>query len=719
MTSLQERLVYGETTTEVLASWPLLDSNRASQEDKEGMTHMKSLPRPSRTAKTSIPWALSLGFSFCLSLAAPAAHAAPTWLPLGPSGGSVDEIHVSPSSPDTLFALVQGDLFRSNDGGVRWAPTSTASDNGLRSLAVSPANPERLLAVRSSDRRVVTSRNGGRSFRPSDAGLGSIEVVSLAFDPRIPRRVYAATLFGLFRSENTGSSWRRIGTPSLPSQVSLARVVASPHDSNLLFALEQLSSPPRGGELGTLWRSTDGGRTWDAQEMSQGAAIGTNLDLPEFDPRDPHRLYLIAGSLRESTDRGATWHVIDGTRSYFSLAISAADGNFYVRLRRSGQSGFDLGVSRDRGRSFSTFSAPTPAVSTLAVSINRASVLWLGTDRGVYRSQGAAASWRASSAGIHRWVASSITAANDGGLYLGVYGEGVFHRDRDGDRWLRRSFGLGLDPQDRSALPQVTADPDDPNFAWALTRDGLFETEDRGAHWQAVETDGLTVNDAQSRFFVDPNDGARIAISPIDLDPNDVLPSILLLSENRGITWRRIEIPGSFFESLAWEVGDRQTLYAVTSAGLQRSRDGGQTWQSLESHLPNFGALSPLSSQVWSDPQRANALVVSLNNYGLYRSLDGGETFEALTTGPTGRHPTFFKVAFDPHRRDTFHTVGFVSELSLRPTLWRWSEEGGLEPTSTASDPNIDALAVDPTTVDRLYVGTREGAWRIDLDGNR
>ncbi len=86
--------------------------------------------------------------SLCLAVSpwvAPPAQAAPTWQPLGPSGGSIDEIQASPSAPDTLFALAQGDLFRSNDGGVRW---SAVGGEGLNSLAISPANPERLLAVR-------------------------------------------------------------------------------------------------------------------------------------------------------------------------------------------------------------------------------------------------------------------------------------------------------------------------------------------------------------------------------------------------------------------------------------------------------------------------------------------------------------------------------------------------------------------------------------------
>jgi hypothetical protein len=151
---------------------------------------------------------------------------------------------VDPVAPRTVYAALAGTgVFVSRDGGGRWrrfAPGLTeprveslalagrtlyaataagvyASDGGawrpaglreqwLEAVEVDRKRPLTIYAG-SLKGGVFTSRDGGRSWRRSNRGLGNLYVRTLLADPRRAGRIYAGTYGGVFASSNSGRTW--------------------------------------------------------------------------------------------------------------------------------------------------------------------------------------------------------------------------------------------------------------------------------------------------------------------------------------------------------------------------------------------------------------------------------------------------------------------------------------------------------------------------------
>lgn len=73
------------------------------------------------------------------------------------------------------------------------------------------------------------------------------EVLDVAYDPTQPKRVYASTAQGLFRSSDGGESWEQ-------AAAGLTAVALAVDGTGMLFAADR---------AGTLLRSADQGRSWE------------------------------------------------------------------------------------------------------------------------------------------------------------------------------------------------------------------------------------------------------------------------------------------------------------------------------------------------------------------------------------------------------------------------------------------------------------------------
>lgn len=128
-------------------------------------------------------------------------------------GRSLSEIVVHPANPDKAWAAtVGGGIFRTEDGGSTWEPSS----EGLRAmmvmaLALDPSNPDVLYAGTLTD-GVFKSEDGGTTWRQSSYGMNPNEqITAIAVDPMRSPVVYAGSRSsGVFLSEDAGVSWHLI-----------------------------------------------------------------------------------------------------------------------------------------------------------------------------------------------------------------------------------------------------------------------------------------------------------------------------------------------------------------------------------------------------------------------------------------------------------------------------------------------------------------------------
>jgi photosystem II stability/assembly factor-like uncharacterized protein len=250
------------------------------------------------------------------------------------------------NEPDTWYAGTspQG-LFRSEDGGVTWAPFSCINDDPqyrawmgtvqdgtpdgpkLHSIMVDPRDPAHLYIAMSGG-GVHESVDGGQTFRPLVKGLEVVEGFDAGdvtfHDPHCvrmcpgnPDRLYQQNHCGIYRLDRPGDGWTRIGR-SMPEHVGDIGfpMVVHPRDADTawVFPMDGTTVWPRTSPDGTpaVYGTRDGGASW--RRLGSGlpgeqAWWTVKRQAMAADALDPVGLYFgtTSGELWMSADEGEHW----------------------------------------------------------------------------------------------------------------------------------------------------------------------------------------------------------------------------------------------------------------------------------------------------------------------------------------------------------------------------------------------------------------------------
>jgi photosystem II stability/assembly factor-like uncharacterized protein len=278
--------------------------------------------------------------------------------PGGPPARSVDHsFWLTPghaSERDTWYAGTspQG-LFRSEDGGVSWAPLPAVNDSPqfrewmgseqdgtpdgpkLHSVIVDPRDAQHLYFAMSSG-GVHESRDGGRSWSTLIAGMevvGGLDATTVTYHdphcvrlcPSRPDRLYQQNHCGIYRLDRSGGPggnrsadvWQRIGL-KMPKRVGDIGfpIVVHPRDADTawVFPMDGTDVWPRTSPDGrpAAYVTRNAGRTW--QRLDQGlpeaqAWWTVKRQAMTVDARPTPALYLgnTGGELWIGHDEGARW----------------------------------------------------------------------------------------------------------------------------------------------------------------------------------------------------------------------------------------------------------------------------------------------------------------------------------------------------------------------------------------------------------------------------
>jgi photosystem II stability/assembly factor-like uncharacterized protein len=266
-----------------------------------------------------------------------------------------------PAAAQAHDASSWGGVFRSTDGGVSWFQANQGRlIGGALAIAVDPLDRHHLLV--GTDEGLLATQNGGLDWQSDLRTAGSGPVLAVAVDHR--RRELAATAAGLFRSDD-GAAWQAL---PMPAAASPARGLVAGEQDGRVYLL---------GWRG-LFRSDDWGDQWTPIQSGTVTSLvvsGTTV------------LCLMDGQLQASTSGGDSW-------------IGRADGPFQV-LAADGAVIWAAGSDRvfrstDGGDSWAPFGRPLPDADTevrgIFQSADQGRVV-LSTDRGVYVSADAGATW--------------------------------------------------------------------------------------------------------------------------------------------------------------------------------------------------------------------------------------------------------------------------------------------------------------------------------------
>jgi photosystem II stability/assembly factor-like uncharacterized protein len=280
-------------------------------------------------------------------------------------------------APGRIVAAVLGRGPMIGDGSAaRWLRGDRGIERDLHDLLADPADPDRLWA--SAWNGVFRSEDGGRSWTWSGEGLAGdpwfphwSTIASLALDPSMPGGLWAAGWHGFFHSANGGRTWARVTSLA---EVAFEAVAVDPNDPRKVW----VTSQGGGGSFPTVFRSVDGGATWQETQFAayllDGLAVSSagTVFVSTFGP------------LYRSTDGGITWQE------------TSARGVVSV--------------------------VPDPV---------HPGTIWAGGISGLYRSRDDGQTWEAVTTGPGTSVIRDLAVDSSGGLLVATMGHGLLRFQGD------------------------------------------------------------------------------------------------------------------------------------------------------------------------------------------------------------------------------------------------------------------------------------------------
>ena len=309
---------------------------------------------------------------------------------------------------------------------------------------------------------------------------------------------------------------------------------------------------------------------------------------------------------------------------------------------------------------------------------------YLGTTTGVYRLRDDAleplglASERVWA--IHVWRARDALT-----ILAGSYGNGMYRSADDGATWSPANAGLTA-----TAFRCIAPDPLDPGAILAGTEPArLFRSEDDGWSWH--ELTGITRIAGYERWFLpySPRAGAVRNVYAPPGGAGYLLASVevggLLRSDDGGASWACAPvIEDDDIHFITGHLHDPALLYAALGyaalperrrddgvrrfGGVARSRDGGETWEKLETDYTRAVLIPPTRPDLLL---AAPAPQVGRNGR-IVASSDGGDTWEAASAGLDTPMEDMVEV-FAPAPDGTVWAVCSGGRLlRATPGEWRW-----------------------------------------------
>ncbi|MEP6919868.1 MAG: hypothetical protein ABI967_02000 [bacterium] len=616
------------------------------------------------------------------------------WRSIGPAnmGGRTVDVEGVPGDPNIVYAATaSGGLWKTTNGGINWKPIFERQGTiSIGDIALAPSNPDVIwVGTGESNTRNSVSFGDG-VYKSTDAGktwqqMGlkdSERISAIVINPQNPDIVYVGALGhafapneerGVFMTTDGGKSWAR--TLYVDKEHGVSDLEMDPSNPNILYAgmwtFERKPWTHRSGsEKGGLYKSIDGGRTWN--KLTNGLPKLLGRIGVRVAPSNTNVVYAIVeskeGTLYRSDDRGETFKQVSKETRIVSR------GFYYTRVRvdptnenRVYAVASTLFVSIDGGKTFRSITGKTHIdYHALWIDPRNPKRMWQGQDGGIAVSFDAGDTWETIN-NIPLGQFYQIHADNRLPFYNvmgGLQDNGSWtgpSRTREpagimNDDWRMVSFGDGF---------YILNSPDDPELYISESQGGnILRTDFRTREQQEINPWGRGSGDGPAagekyRF----NWNAPIILSAHDKNTLYFGGNVVFKSTDFGKTWEQISSdlttndpekqkdaggPIAFENStaeyhttiisLAESPIQKGQIWAGTDDGnLQVTSDGGKTWTNL---IRNVAGLAANSSVSHIEPSRTSAQVAyaafdrhMLDDFRpfVFKTTDGGKTWENIT----------------------------------------------------------------------------------------
>ncbi len=650
---------------------------------------------------------------------------------IGPAitSGRIVDFAVNPSNHKEYFvASASGGVWKTKNQGITYDPIfENEGSFSIGCVCIDPNN-NNVVWVGSGENNnqrsagygdgVYKSLDGGKSWK--NMGLKNSEHTGMiAIDPKNSDIVYAAAYGplwnaggdrGIYKTIDGGKTWKQILFVS--ENTGFNEIHIDPRSSNVLYACahqrrRQVFSYISGGPESNLYKSSDGGATWDT--LSNGLPEGDKGRIGlAVSPVNPDYLYAIIessdkkGGVFRSVNRGVNWEKMSDNSTagnyYGEIFCDPKDVNkvFYVD--------FWVMVSTDGGKTFKKIGEKYKHVDNHALWIDPEDTqhLLVGCDGGVYETYDFGANWQFKA---NLPVTQFYKAAVDNAVpFYNVYGGAQDNNSLGGPSrtisangisnadWFFTMEGDGF---------ESAADPDDPNIVYCQSQYGGLGRFDKktGEVLDIKPTEGE--KDAAYRWNWD----SPLIISTHKHSRIYYAANKLFRSDDRGSSWTTIS--GDLSRQL-----DRNKLPMM-----------GKTW-SMDAVAKNqstdyYGQIVSIAESNFDE----NHLVVGTDDGLINVTTDGGKNWSRIDniTGVPGRtyvnqiiasqhDKNVFYATFNHHRYGDFKPYVFKSIDGGKT----WSAIQGNLPVRG----NAYTIAEDHVNPDLLFAGTEFGIY-FTIDGGK
>jgi photosystem II stability/assembly factor-like uncharacterized protein len=469
----------------------------------------------------------------------------------------------------------------------------------------------------------------------------------------------------LYRSTDGGATWQAVSgqpTGQLPQHGVLS-------GDGSLYLTYTNALGPNGVTGGSVWKHTPGTGAWKNISPSQGSYGFSGLAV---DPRKPNTVMVTTlgrwwpeDEIYRSTDGGANWKAL-------------AD-----KSKRSASAAPYVGTHTGHW------------MTALAIDPFDSGHALYGTGNGILRSKDADASdsggtshWSMGARGLEETALMDAIAPPGGAAVITAMGDqGGFRHES-----LTQVPSGRLDNPMMSNSTDIDFAQSKPSMMVRVGRggkqDGAYST-DGGVSWNGFKAE--PVASAQDGHIALSADGSTIVWTEAGEAP--------YRSTDNGASWSRVGGLGNG----AVVVADRssaRTFYSLSGGTLHASTDGGATFTARAGGLP--------SGRLLAVPGVAGDLWIAGGGKGLLHSTDGGRTFTTLTSVQSASALGFGKAASGADYQ-ALYLIGTVKDVTgvFRSTdkgaTWlrvnddahQWGAIGG-----------VGVVTGDPDTFGRVYIGT-------------
>jgi photosystem II stability/assembly factor-like uncharacterized protein len=319
-----------------------------------------------------------------------------------------------------------------------------------------------------------------------------------------------------------------------------------------------------------------------------------------------------------------------------------------------------------------------------------------GSDGGIFRSDNKGANWANKSlmpttsgrAGSFASVDGSIIyfdPTDSKTVYFGTIGEGLLYTYDRGDSW-QRSAALG-----RVTVRALVVDPQFRCTIYAAVDNKIMKTVDCGRAWSQVYYDN-DVNLKITALVMNNGDKSLMA----GTTRGEIMKSL-----DRGDSWQVItRIKDKIAEIKISPFDNKVILIAGEKTGMQRSTNGGGTWESLSENMKAFVKANTFKDLTFSGSTAG--MVFLANGYGILKSPDNGTTWSNINLLTPEANASINALAVSPKNDNEIYYV-------TNTTFYR-SLDGGTNWTSKKLPSNRGGavLMIDPDQAATVYMAVKQ-----------